>query len=254
MAVLSHYLKGLNQSLSLFWGAALGTIVFAALGLIDPTSLKNASWLTIPGIVPAQWPKFSLVGGFSFALAYLAVLVNLAGSLFSLEPIVGADRMENRGNRGMIMTGLSGILSGASSVVGTVPYSLSPGIITVTGVGSRFVLTASGGILMALAFSGKLIALLTSIPDAVVGAALLSSMGAAAGVSIEIIHRGCNTLTTRDFMVVGLPVLIGAATNLLPEVLLNQMPATIKPLAGNGLIIGVVLVLLLEHVVLRKKR
>ena len=181
MASMFYFLRGFWQSLALFWGVALGTVIFSVLGLVDMSKVGPAPWFSTPGRLFGPWPEFNLGAMLSFALAYLAVLVNTAGSIFSIEPIVAADNMDKRFNRGVVWTGLSGILSGLGGVVGTVPYSLSPGVITVTRVGSRFAVTACGLFLIALAFLGKLNALLSAVPNAVVAAALMSSMAGRGG-------------------------------------------------------------------------
>jgi len=254
MALMFHFLKGLLQSLSLFLGVALGTILFTLLGLADFSPVKSAPWLSLPQPAFGPRPDFNLPAALTFALAYLAVLVNSLGSLYSVEPIVGSTDTDRRLNRSLILTGLSGLAAGAAGVVGTVPYSASPGIITVTRVGSRYALTACGLLVLALALFGKLAAVFTSIPDAVVAAALLTAMAAQIGVSVEIIHRGADKLTSRDYLVVGLPVLVGTLAGLLPQAFLNQLPDALQPILGNGLVVGLVLVLLLEHVLMKEKK
>lgn len=254
MAVTFHYFRGLLRSLSIFWGIALGTGVFAALGLLDFSGTSTTAWLSWPRQPDWNpWPRFDLAAVISFALAYLAVLVNAMGSLYSLEPILNPEAMPRRLNRGLAVTGLSGMLSGAAGVIGTVPYSLSPGVITVTRVGSRHAVTACGLLLAALAFLGKLTAILSAIPEAVVAAALIGAIGAQVGVALNIIHRDGDRLGGRDYLIIGVPVILGAMASLLPPAFLNLLPASLRPILGNGLIVGVVLVLLLEHVLLREK-
>ena len=122
-----------------------------------------------------------------------------------------------------------------------------------TRVGSRYALTACGFFMVVLAFLGKITAALSAVPDAVVGAALMVSMAAGVGVSINVIIRQ-GPLGSRDYMVVGVPILLGITSALMPEAFLSQLPQILRPLAGNGLIVGVVFVLLLEHVILREKK
>ena len=73
------------------------------------------------------------------------------------------------------------------------------------------------------------------------------------GVSLNIIQKS-GPLNGRDYMVVGLPILLGVTATILPPGFLAQLPTSLRPLAGNGLIMGVVFVLLLEHVLLRQKK
>lgn len=254
MVLMHRFLKGLLKSLSLFLGIGLGTLVFALLGLVDLAEIRTAPWLAWPR--PAWGPglSFDLGAAISFALAYLAVLVNATGSVVSLGPIVRAGQTGRRLDRGLIFTGLGGILAGAAGVVGTVPYAVGPGVVAVTRVGSRFAVTASGLLLLVLAFLGKATAVLTAVPAAVVAAALLTAMAAMVGVSLDIIRRHQDHLSERDYLVVGLPILLGTLASTLPPAFLDQLPAGLRPILGNGLIVGLVLVLLLEHVLLPERR
>lgn len=52
--------------------------------------------------------------------------------------MIGADHMERRTTRGVGITGLANVVSGALGIVGPVDYSMSPGIIAATGCASRF--------------------------------------------------------------------------------------------------------------------
>jgi len=253
MAAMSHYLTGFFRSLAVFWGLILGTVVFAALGLTDFSSVPSTPWLTVPQGLQGFRPRFDPAAALSFTLAYLAVLVNTVGSLYSVEPMVRPTRMGRRLNRALVWTGLSGMAAGLGGVVGTVPYGGSPGVIVVTRVGSRFALTACGVLLLAMALFGKLNAVFTGIPDAVVAAALLAAVAAQIGVGINLIQRQPTGASGREYLIVGLPILLGSIAGLLPEDFLNQWPSFLRPLLGNGLIVGVVLVLTLEHVLLREK-
>jgi len=253
MAVMANRLKGRLKTLSLFLGIGLGTVLFTVLGLLDLKGIRTASWVAIPNPAWGPWPRINISAVITFGLAYLAVLVNTMGSVTSLSPIVGAGHVDARLDRGLALTGLGGVLAGLGGVVGTVPYSNSPGVVTVTRVGTRFALTAAGIILLVLAFFSKATFLLTAIPDAVVASALLTAMAAQIGVGLNIIQSPENPMTGRDFMVVGIPVLMGVMGGMLPPAFLDQIPNVLKPILNNGLIVGLVLVLLLEHVLLKKE-
>ncbi|MFH1135839.1 MAG: solute carrier family 23 protein [Pseudomonadota bacterium] len=250
-AFMFKIFKGLWQSLSLFLGVLLGAAVFGIMGLLDFSRVAQAGWLTRPNPFWSDLPQFDLGASISFVLAYLAVIVNHAGSLFSTESLVQADDIEGRLNRGLVVTGLSGIAAGLTGVIGTVAYSSSPGVILITRVGSRFAMTACGVILVSLAFFGKFSAALSSIPDPVVGAAMLASLAAGTGVAVDIAHQAGSKMSMRDYMVIGLPVLMGLAVSLLPKEFIQELPSALRPVIGNGLIVGVVLVVFLENVLLR---
>ena len=252
IAALSHWLKGFWKTVSILVGMVLGSLVFLALGRLHWQDLLTASWLSFS----TQWvetlPEFSLAAAVAFACAYLAVIVNTIGSLQGIAAITEKGLLPKATQRGVLVNGLAGISCGLVGVVGTVSYSMSPGVILVNRVASRYAVTYCGAILFISAFLPKLAALLALVPTPVVGAALCVGLGGQVGVGISTVAS--QEIHSRDYFVVGLPVLLGTLVGFLPKGLLDTLPGAIQLFAGNSLITGITLVLLLEHLLLRQKR
>jgi xanthine/uracil permease len=51
---------------------------------------------------------------------------------------------------------------------------------------------------------------------------------------------------------VGLPVVLGTLIGFVPQNIVNELPQAFRVFLGNGLTFGIVLVLFLEHVLMRK--
>lgn len=251
--LISHWSKGLLRSLSVFVGIVVGCAGMAALGRLDFSGAAGSAWFAPPEPFLGLWPRFTLPAILSFVLAYAAVLVNGLGSYFSVAEVVGHDGLEKRVERGIALTGAGGVLASAFGVAGTVSYSLSPGVILITRVGSRWPVFLAGLILIVLAFFKKAGALLASVPDAVVGAALLVTLAAQIGIGISVLVRDGKRMTIRDYLVVGLPLILGTTASMLPATFLALFPPPTRALLGNGLIVGIAAVLLLEHAILKKR-
>jgi xanthine/uracil permease len=71
------------------------------------------------------------------------------------------------------------------------------------------------------------------------------------GVGISVIVRSGKIMNVRDYIVVGLPLLIGTTASMASREFLALFPPFARSLVGNGLIVGIVSVLILEHVILR---
>jgi xanthine/uracil permease len=128
---------------------------------------------------------------------------------------------------------------------------MSPGVILVNRVASRFAVTYCGIILLLAAFFPKLAALLALVPDPVVGVALCVAMGGQVGTGISIIAS--KEVTHRDYFVVGIPVLLGTLVGFFPRSLFAAAPGFFQLFLGNSLIMGILTVLLLEHLLWREK-
>jgi uracil permease len=253
IALCSHWLHGVLKTISFFLGVLLGTLLMGALGRFDATSMYHATWVSIPHPLVSSMPRISLPAILTFLVAYLAVIINAVGSIHGIAAVVGAQGIGERIRRGIAVTGVGGIVGGIFGVFGTVSYAFSPGVVVVTRVASRFAVTVCGICLCALAFSEKIMAILTIIPPSVVGGAMIAALAAQIGAGISALTRSGRELVNRDYMVVGLPIMTGAVVSILPREFFDAFPPATEALIQNGLIIGIVLVLLLEHVLLPRK-
>ncbi len=250
IAGLSYRLPGFSKTISILIGMIVGSLIFLFMGRLDWRLLASASWVS----VSTQWistlPGFSWASLVSFVCAYLAVMVNSLGSLQGIAAITDQKRLSNSTPRGIIVNGLAGMVCGFLGVVGTVSFSMSPGVILVNRVASRFAITYCGVILVIAAFIPKLAALLALVPSPVVGAALCVAMGGQVGVGIAMVAS--KKMTSRDYFVVGIPLLLGSLVGFLPRNLFDSLPGSFQVFVGNSLIIGIGLVLILEHLILRE--
>lgn len=251
MAAFSYWLTGVLKTVSLLLGIAAGALIFFLLDLPDLQALKGAPWISTPHKWLVSKPAFYWPALMAFASSYLAVLINSLGSLYGIANLTDPGRLPSAISRGIFFNGVAGIVCGFLGIVGTVSYSMSPGVILANRVASRFAVTYCGIVLMIAAFVPKLSALLALVPPPVVGAALCVALGAQVGAGLAVVS--VDGLTSRDYFVVGLPILVGTLVGFLPAAFMASISASLRVFLGNGLIVGIFMVLLLEHVVMRKR-
>jgi xanthine/uracil permease len=254
IALFSHRLPGFLKTISLFLGVIFGTLLIGALGRLDLESVQEARWFTIPQPVFPSFPRFDISATITFLMAYVSVIVNTIGSTYSIAEVVGREGLASRVNRGVGFTGLGGVAAGALGVIGTVSFGISPGVVLVTRVGSRFAVTVCGILLFSLAFLQKLMAMLAMIPASAIAAAMITGLAAQLGAGIAVFTRSGKPLSGRDYLVIGIPVLFGGMVSIIPEGFFRAFPSSVHALLKNGLVVGIFLVLLLEHLILRPKK
>ena len=183
---------GLGLKLSGGWrlwtpiiGIVAGCAVAAPFGLYDFQLVAGSKWVGVPG---TWFPDFEMpeVGGF-LALLPMAVIVMWINGIKNMGDSVVVQRLSRRRPRAtdfrlvqgsLYANGTGVLLSGlAGSPPTTVNSAASGALVSLTGVASRRVGYAAGIILVALAFSPKLTAILLIIPGPVMGAYLLFLMG-----------------------------------------------------------------------------
>lgn len=251
IASLSHWLKGFWKTVSILLGMILGSFLFFFLGRLSLAELAGAPWLSVSILKLPSTPGFHWQAIIAFACAYLAVMVNSLGSLQGIAVITDEQRLKSSIGRGLFFNGLAGICCGIFGVVGTVSFSMSPGVVLVLRVASRYAVGYCGLLLLAGAFFPKLAALLSLVPAPVVGAALCVGLGGQIGIGISTIAS--KPLSSRDYFVVGIPLLLGTLVSFLPQTLFDALPGSLQIFVANSLITGIFLVLILEHALLRKR-
>lgn len=252
MAGISSRASGVVKTLALLIGMAFGTLVLFLIRSPGLKHLAGAAWISLPDRPFASVPEFYWPAMLAFALSYVAVLVNSLGSLHGIAGVTDRERLPSATSRGIFFNGVAGILCGCLGIVGMVSYSISPGVVLANRVASRYATACCGVILVVAAFVPKLSALLALIPPPVVGAALCVAMGTQVGAAVGIIAS--KGMKGRDYFVVGLPVLLGTLVGFLPDTFMDSLPVGARVFLRNGLIFGILLVLLLEHVLMREKR
>ena len=53
-----------------------------------------------------------------------------------------------------------------------------------------------------------------------------------------------------ECLIIGIPVMVALVFGMIP---MTAIPALLRPIIGNGFVMGVITVLLLEHIILRKR-
>ena len=246
MVVANRNLKGVAKSLVIPMALVVGSIAYFAIFDAPQHVSSVASWrgLLIDGFV-FDW---SLV--VAFVICYIALAINDIGSIESLGGMLGIKDMDKRMKRGVRITGIMNIVAGSMGVLGPVNYSMSPGVIASTGCASRYALIPATLLLVACALFPDVIWVLTAIPSPVIGVILLFLMGTQLAASFEMMQSTRSAATFADALTLGLPIMVALLFQLMPK---GVAPDVIQPLVGNGFAMGVIVVMIMEHVINRSK-
>ncbi len=250
MSAMAYRLSGFFKTVWLLVGMLIGTALFFALEHPSLSHLLSSSWLSIPqDIIPSR-PQLTVSAVVAFAISYVAVAVNSIGSIQAIANITNPERLPVAIPRGLFINGVAGVFCGLMGIIGPVSYSMSPGIVLSMGVASRFAVAWCGMLFIFGAFIPKLAAAFALVPGPVVGAALCTAMGIQIGAALEIITK--SGIEERSYYIVGLPVVLGTLIGCLPQNIVNELSQAFRVFLGNGLTFGILLVLFLEHVLMRR--
>jgi len=249
MAWANNIFKGIWKSTVVILAMILGAIFYYAMTDF-PTEFVCDS--KAPQIILTE---FSLDAGviIAFLFCYIALLINQVGSVQSLGDFVGAANMGKRQNRGLLITGVMNMVSGAMGVPGPVDYSLSPGVVASTSCASRYTMLPAAVAMIVLAIFPDAVAVLLTIPKPIMGIVLLYLMATQVAAGLEIIHSSKAVLSFRDGLILGIPIMLTLILSFVPDGAMDSVPSLLRPIVGNGFVMGIIVVLILEHLVLRSK-
>ena len=254
MFVLHRVLSDFWRSTLIVWVMALGSLLYFLFipGSMNLSVVQEAEWVS--GFFSHHLHSLSFDAGVmvSFLFCYMALAVNDLGSIQSMNELFELPDMSRRVTRGMIVTGLANMASGFLGVIGPVNFSLSPGVIASTGCASRFVLLNAALLLLLLSFSPAVIGFIGNVPPVVIGSILIYILCAQFAAGLAVLFESEKAFEFNTGLIVGLPILLGTIIAFLPVGMLNTFPTFLKPVLGNGFVMGVIAALLLEHVVFRK--
>lgn len=185
VTVLALRARGVWRIWTSLIGIGAGCAVSALFGLYDVQRIVDAPWFglpdsRIPGVALAPTGDFwALLPAFAI-LSFVLGIKNLGDSAVIQQVSHRRPRTTDfRATQGLLNTNAIGVL--LSGLAGTPPTSVysasSAAIVNLTGVAARSVGYSIGVLLVVLAFLPKVSAILTAVPNPVMGAYLLFLMG-----------------------------------------------------------------------------
>ena len=190
----------------------------------------------------------------AFIFCYIALLINQVGSVQALGGFVGAGNMAQRQKLGLFVTGIMNMAGGAMGILSPVDYSLSPGVVASTSCASRYTILPAAAAMVVLALFPQGVALLLTIPKPIMGIVLLFLMATQVAAGLEIIHSTKAVSSFRDGLVLGVPIMLTLILSFAPAEAMTAVPSLLRPIVGNGFVMGIIAILILEHIVLREKK
>ena len=244
-------------------GIATGSLIAGAFGLYDLARVIEAPWVGVPR---GGWPGIELDMGPAFVgLLPGFVFVAFIGTIHTIVGTVAIQRVSWREPRavdyravegGVAADGICKLLSGLAGIMPTQTVAgISAPAIEITGVGARRVGIAAGGILLALAFLPKALALVLAIPGAVAGAyvTVLMALIFVRGMT-EIVQGG---IDYRKGLVAGVAFWVGTGCQndmIFPGLLSNVAGGLLQNGITTGGLVAILMTLFLEMTAPRRSR
>jgi len=245
--IVNRLTSGFLKAISLFLALVAGYFLAWIMGFLDFSIVASAGWFAIPSVFPFGPPEWPGIGGLiAVAIAFFASAIETVGDAIAVSSTVDVEPTEKRVRGAVAVDGLGSTLAAIFGGTPLTSYSQNIGVITLTGVGSRFVVAMGGGILILLALIPKVGALISIIPAPLLGGTLVVMFGMVASVGVGILRDALKT--KRDALIFAVSVGVGLAITVAPSGAFDAIPSGLRIVISDGIVVGALLAIVLNVV------
>ena len=237
------------RPMSVLGGVVVGTVVGQLVGATDWSKVGDANWVGIPHPLLFGAPTFEIASIVTMIIVGLVIMTETSSDIIAIGNITGRRANKRILEDGLRADGLSTLLGG---VFNTFPYSAfaqNVGLVSLSRVFSRWVVTCSGVILVALGLLPKLGAAVSAVPMPVLGGAGVALFGMVTASGIRAL-AGLEWTEARA-LIVGVSISIALLPAVAPE-FYEHLPETLRVVLHSGITSGAVCVIVLNLLLNRK--
>ena len=242
--VMSNKGKGICKLAAILLGMIAGYIVAAVFGMVDLSEVRDAAWFSLPRFMHFGI-KFEFSACIALALLFAINAIQAIGDLTATT--VGGLNREPTGQElqgGIVTYGLTNVLSAFFGSLPTATYSQNVGIVTTNKVVNRVGFALAGGFLLLAGLIPKFSAILTTIPQCVLGGATITVFSTIAMTGMKLI--AFETISPRNTTIVGLSAALGVGISQSSSAL-SQFPESITIIFGKTpVVIATIMAVLLN--------
>ncbi|KUO49262.1 MAG: uracil permease [Desulfitibacter sp. BRH_c19] len=240
----NQFLKGFASMSAILIGIVVGYLVAIPMGKVSFAAVGEAAWFSIPTpFVYGMTFHWSAIA--AMLIMFIVTTVETVGDISGIT-VGGAGReaTDKELSGGIIADGLSSSFAAIFNALPNTSYSQNVGIVSFTGVMSRWVVTIGAFFLIAAALFPKLGALIAVMPQSVLGGAAVIMFAMIATSGIVLITK--SALNRRNLLIVAVSLGLGLGLGSVPDAL-QFFPESVKLIfAGSGIVVAALVALFLN--------
>jgi len=232
------------QRVSILLGLVLGTI--AALfvpGMVDWSNVGDAAWFAL--ITPFHFglPTFQVASIVSMLIVGLVIMTETTGDMIAVGEIVEKPVTRRQLADGLRADGLGTVIGGVFNTFPYTAFAQNVGLVSLTGVRSRWVATAAGVILVVLGLIPKVSAIVEGVPSAVLGGAGIALFGMVAASGIRTLTKV--KFNNKNVLIVAISIGVALLPTVAPTIY-DQFPQWFTLIFDSGISAGAITAILLN--------
>ncbi|MBW8753809.1 MAG: purine permease [Sphingomonadales bacterium] len=243
---LSFFARGIWSTASVLLGLLAGYAVAAVMGRVSLAAVGAAGWFMLPS--PFHFGvQFSLPAIMGFCLMGFISAIESIGDVSAICEGTGGRRATDRELIGA--TSADGVGTALAALFGAMPntsFSQNVGLIAITGVMSRHIVTIGALFLVLCGLVPKIGAAITTIPIEVLGGGVIVMFGMVAAAAVSILSAVI--WTQRNMMIFGVALSLGVGLELEPAAV-SHVPETLRIMLTSGVLPAALIAVILNLVV-----
>ena len=201
------FTKGYFKVISVLFGLVVGYILSICLGVVDFSALQNTKIVSVPAFLPFK-PEFNIGAILSFVVIYLVSATETIGDTTALASSALDRDVTDKELAGSIAC--DGFVSSIGGLFGCTPitsFSQNVGLVAMTKVVNRFTIGTGAIILIVAGIFPVFGALLTTVPQAVLGGCTIMMFGTIVVAGFQMLGK-CG-YTQRNTTIAALSLSVG---------------------------------------------
>ena len=261
-----HGTKGFFSSSSILFGIIAGYIAAFIMGMVLPTTgvtakgvtftkswvlnwdkVANAGWFAVPEFMPVDI-IFDMRAIIPVCIMFIVTAVETVGDISGvMEGGLEREATDKELAGGVICDGLGSSFAALFGVLPNTSFSQNVGLVAMTKVVNRFALATGAVFLIICGLIPKLGALVSIMPQSVLGGAAVMMFSSIVVSGIQLITK--EKLTPRNLTIVAVALGVGYGMGANPGILAHA-PAAVKLIFGGSGIVPAALVAIILNIVL----
>ena len=243
--ILKFWGKGLVSSAALLIGLIAGYLVAWLFGMVNFAGVGKAGLIAIPNFMPYGF-EFSLGAVIAVTLICIVSAIETVGDTSGTTKAgAGRDATDEEIAGATYADGLGTAVAAVFGGLPNTSFSQNVGIIGMTGIMSRHVVTIAGLILIACGLLPKIGAIVASMPMPVLGGGVIVMFGMVVAAGMNMLSEV--KMNRRNMMIIAVSLAVGLGLNL-EQSAVQYLPGVIKTMAVSGLLPTALIAIILNQV------
>jgi NCS2 family nucleobase:cation symporter-2 len=246
IVVITRVFSGFISQIAVLLSIVIGTLVAWPMGLLDFSSVKGEAWLGFSGFFRFGHPKFEAAAIISMCIVIMVTYTKSTADMLAVAKMVDKDVSPSDLARGLATDGLSAVLAGFMNSFPDTAFAQNVGLIGLTRVRSRWVVTTCGVFLVILGLVPKFGQVVAHVPGPVIGGAATVMFAMVTAVGIRTLNKASFDIN-HNLLIVAVSLSAGLIPAGAPT-FYNKFPSDFQVIFGSSITSTVIVVFVLNIV------